>query len=126
MEESRASRAQLQTGQVRLPDVTANIPAPTAVNNNCATLAYVWADVMGGQGSLPSSKQAMATTTGNFAYEGEYRSRACRTGCCGQNAAAASYRRHTEQRIYGAGTPVLLAFEIIQLGMAVEAGAGRD
>ena len=36
VEKSGASRAQQQTGQVRLPGVTGNTstPAPTAVNNN--------------------------------------------------------------------------------------------
>ena len=32
--ENGASRAQQHTGQVRLPGITANTPAPTAVNNN--------------------------------------------------------------------------------------------
>ena len=56
MEESRASLAQQQTGQVRLPGVTGNTPAPTAVrlpgvtgnttaptivNNNGAALGFV-------------------------------------------------------------------------------------
>ena len=70
MEESGASRAQQQTGQVRLPGVTGNIPAPTAVNNDGAALTSFSVNVMGGQGTLPSSRQAMADTISNFVYEG--------------------------------------------------------
>ena len=60
MEESGASRAQQQTCLSRLPSVTETIPALTVVNNNCATLASVSVDVMGGQGIMSSSRQAMA------------------------------------------------------------------
>ena len=49
--------------------MTGNTPAPTAVNTNRATLASVAVNIMGGQGILPSSKQAMAATS-NFVYEG--------------------------------------------------------
>ena len=63
MEESGASRAQQQVGQVRLPGVTGSAPAPTAANNNGAALASVSVNVMGGQGTMPSSRQAMAATT---------------------------------------------------------------
>ena len=71
MEESGASRrAQQQTGQVRLPGVTGILPAPTAVNNDGSALASVSVNVMGGQGTLPSSRQAMAATTSSFVYEG--------------------------------------------------------
>ena len=49
-----------------------NTPAPTAVNiNNGAALASVSVNIMGGQGTMPSSRQAMAATTSNFVYEGE-------------------------------------------------------
>ena len=72
MEESRASRAPPQTGQVRLPSVTGNTPAPTAVNNNGAALASVSVNVVGGQRTMPSSSQAMAATTSYyyFVYKG--------------------------------------------------------
>ena len=69
MEESEASRAQQKTGQVRLPGVTGNTPAPTVVNNNGAALAPVSVKVKGDQGTLLSSRQAMLATT-NFVYEG--------------------------------------------------------
>ena len=65
---SRASKE--QTCQVRLPGVTGKSPAPTAVNNNGAALASVSVNVMGGQGTMPSSRQAMAATSSNFVYEG--------------------------------------------------------
>ena len=53
MEESRASRAQQPTAQVRLlPGVTGNTPAPTAVNNSGAALASVSVKFMGGQDTL--------------------------------------------------------------------------
>ena len=68
---SGASRAQQQTGQVRLPGVTGNTSASTAVNNYGVALASVSVNVMGGQGTLPSSSQAMTATTSNFVYEGE-------------------------------------------------------
>ena len=55
MEVNGAPLAQQQTGQVRLPGVTGNNPAPTAVNNNGADLASVSVNVMGGQGTLPPS-----------------------------------------------------------------------
>ena len=72
MEESGASRAQQQTVQVRLPGVTGNTPAPTAVNNNTggAALASVSVNVMVGQDTQPSSSQAMAATISNFVDEG--------------------------------------------------------
>ena len=70
MEESGASRAQKQTCQVRLPGVTGNTPAPTAVNNNGAALASASVNVMGAQGIPLSSSQVMAATTRNFVYEG--------------------------------------------------------
>ena len=70
MEESGASRAQQQTCQIRLPGVIGNTPAPTAVNNNGAALASVSVNVMGGQGAISSSRQTMAATISNFAYEG--------------------------------------------------------
>ena len=69
MKESGASRAQ-QTCHVRLSGVTGNTPPPIAVNNNGAALASASVNVMGGQDTLPSSSQAMATTTSNFVYEG--------------------------------------------------------
>ena len=50
MKKSGASRAQPQTGQVRLPRVTGNTPAPTAVNNNDVSLASVSITFMGVQG----------------------------------------------------------------------------
>ena len=40
MEGSGASRAQQQIGQVRLPGVTGNTPAPTPGNNNGAALGH--------------------------------------------------------------------------------------
>ena len=70
MEESGASRAQQQTCQVRLPGVTGNTPAPTAVNNNAAALAAVSVNVMKGQSTMPSSSHVMAATTSNFVHEG--------------------------------------------------------
>ena len=65
MEESRASRAPPQTGQVRLPSVTGNTPAPTAaVNNNGAALASVSVNVMGGQGTChPPARPRPPDTT---------------------------------------------------------------
>ena len=59
MEKNGASRAQQQTGQIRLPGVTGNTPAPTAGNNIGAALPSVSLNVIGGQGTLPSSRQAM-------------------------------------------------------------------
>ena len=71
MEESRASRAPSQTGQVRLSSVAGNTPALTAVNNNGAALASVSMNVMRGQGTVPPTSQAMAATTSYyFVYEG--------------------------------------------------------
>ena len=70
MEESGASRAQQQTDQVRLPGVTGNAPAPTAVNNDGAALTPISVNVMRGQGPMLFSRQAMAATTSNFVYEG--------------------------------------------------------
>ena len=64
-----ASRAQQQTGSVRVPGMTVNTPAPTAVNNNGAALASVSMKVMGEQGTLPYSRQAMAATTSNYVNE---------------------------------------------------------
>ena len=49
VEESGASHAEQQTGQVRLPGVTGNTPAPNAANNNGAALATASRNVMGGQ-----------------------------------------------------------------------------
>ena len=69
MEKNGASRAQQQTGQIRLPGVTGNTPAPIAGNNFGAALASVSLNVIGGQGTLPSSRQAMATTTSRSVYE---------------------------------------------------------
>ena len=69
MEKNGASRAQQQTGQIRLPGVTGNTPAPTAGNNIGAALPSVSLNVIGGQGNLPSSRQAMATTTSSSVYE---------------------------------------------------------
>ena len=43
---------------------------PTSVNNNGTALTSVSVNVMGGQGTLPSSRQAMAATTSIFFYEG--------------------------------------------------------
>ena len=40
VEESGRSRTQQQAGQVRLPGVTRNTPAPAAVNNNGAAQAF--------------------------------------------------------------------------------------
>ena len=71
MEENGAPRAQQQTGQVWLPGITVNTPAPTAaINDNGAALASVSVNVMGGQGTLPYSRQAIAATTSNFVYQG--------------------------------------------------------
>ena len=70
MEENEASRAQQQTGLYRLPGVTGNTPMPTAVHSNGVLLESVSVNVMGGQGTLPSSRQA--ATSGNFVYEGEF------------------------------------------------------
>ena len=70
MEECGASRANQQTGQVWLARGTGKTPAPTAVNNNGSALASASVNVMGGQGTLPSSSQAMTATTSNFVYEG--------------------------------------------------------
>ena len=74
--ENGALRAQQQTGQVRLPGVTRNTPAATAVNNTSAALASVSANVSygGKRHSLPSSSNYY------FVFEGEYRSGACRNG----------------------------------------------
>ena len=70
VEESGATPAKQQTGQVRLPGVTGNTPAPTAaVKYYSAALASASANVIGGQGTLPSSSQAMAVTTSNFVCE---------------------------------------------------------
>ena len=69
MEESGASCAQPQTCQVRLPRVTGNTPAPTAVKNNSAALAPVSVNIIGGQGTMPPSRQAMAATTKYFVYK---------------------------------------------------------
>ena len=63
-------------------------PAPTAVNNNGAALASVSVNVIGGQGTLPYSKQAMAGKS---------------------SAAAALCRRHADHRVYGAGMSVSLS-----------------
>ena len=49
MEKNGASRAQQETGQIRLPGVTGNTPAPTAGNNIGAALASVSVNVIGGQ-----------------------------------------------------------------------------
>ena len=70
MKDRGASRAQQQTGQVRLPGVTGNIPASTAVNNDGVALASVSVNDIEGQGTLPSSRHAMVATTSNFVYEG--------------------------------------------------------
>ena len=67
--------------QVRLPGITGNTPGPTAVNKNGAALASVSANIMGGQSTLSSSRQAMAATTSNFVYEGaRHRSRSMWNG----------------------------------------------
>ena len=50
--------------------MTGNAPAPSAVNNYAAALATVSVNVMGGQGTLPSSRYAMTATTSNFVYKG--------------------------------------------------------
>ena len=70
VEESGASRAQQQIGQIRFPGVTENTPAPIAVNNDGTALASVSVNFMGGQGPLSSSRESMAATTSNFVYEG--------------------------------------------------------
>ena len=49
--------------------MTGNTPAPTPVNNNGAALASVSVNVLGGQGTLPSSRQAMAAITSNLVDE---------------------------------------------------------
>ena len=43
---------------------------PTAVIDEGAALASVSVNVIGGQGTMPSSRQAMAATTSNSVYEG--------------------------------------------------------
>ena len=53
-----------------LPGVTGNTPAPTAVNNNGTALASISVNVIGGQGTLPSSRQTVTATTSNFVNEG--------------------------------------------------------
>ena len=83
------------TGQIRLPGVTGNTQAPTAVNNNGATLASTSVNVMGGQGTLPSSTRAMAATTSNFVYEG--------ASIAQEHVERTPCRRHEEHRVYGAG-----------------------
>ena len=49
-----------------------NSPAPNAVNDNGAALAFASesVNVKRGRGTLLSSSQAMAATTNNFVYEG--------------------------------------------------------
>ena len=70
MEESGALRAQQHARRVWLPGVTGNTPAPTVVNKNGSALASDSVNVMGGQGTIPSPRQAMAATTSYFVYEG--------------------------------------------------------
>ena len=70
MEESGASRAQQQIGQIRFPGATGTTPAPTAVNNYGTALASVSVNVMGGGRPSAIFWQGMAATTSNFVYEG--------------------------------------------------------
>ena len=70
IEESKASRASQQTGQGQLPGVTGNTPVSTARNNFSAALASLSVNVTGRPGTRPSSRQAMASTTHGFVYEG--------------------------------------------------------
>ena len=57
------SRAQQQTGQVRLAGETGNTLPPTAaVNNSGAALASASVNIMEGQDTLRSSRQAVAAT----------------------------------------------------------------
>ena len=134
MEESGASHAQQQTGNVRLPGVTGNTPASTAVrvpgvtgntpaptavrlpgvtgnttaptttttvnNNGADALRSVSVNVMGGRGTLISSKQATPATT-NFARE----SRDTRSPM----AAALAFDQTHKHLIVGAGTSVSLS-----------------
>ena len=88
-----------------MPGLTGNTPAPTAaVNNNGAVLASVSVNVMRGQGTLPSSRQAMAATTSYFVYAGasiiaqEHVERDATV-----KVPHAQHRRHTEHWLYGAG-----------------------
>ena len=103
MEGSGASRAQQQTGQIRLRGVTGNTSLPTAVNSNSAALVSVSSvNAMGGQGTLPSSRQAMtAATSSNFAYKG--------ASIAQEHVVGATCRRHAEFRDDGAGMYVSLS-----------------
>ena len=108
MEGSGASHAQQQTGQIRLRGVTGNTSLPTAVNSNSAVLVSVSSvNAMGGQGTLPPSRQAMtATTTSNFAYTG--------ASIAQEHAVGATCRQHAEFRVYGVGMYMSLFLPVLQ------------
>ena len=101
MEGGGASRAQQQTDHVRLRGVTGNTPLPTAVNSNSAALAFVSVHAMGGQDTLPSSRQAMTATTSNFAFKG--------SSIAQEHVVGATCRRHAEFRVYGIGMYISLS-----------------